>query len=158
MKIWKVIFATAVIFTAGLLAGLVAGRKTQPSSPAPKEPIPPIWSQQRFYEKLRKELDLTADQTNRINKVFAEGNEQVRVIWDLLSPELQKQRQETYESVRAVLNPEQRAKFEKLVKERPQMRKPDLEGQRGRGQKPGTNSGPRGPRPDAAAQTNAVAR
>ncbi len=140
MKIWKVILATLVIFAAGMFAGVVAGRKTQPPPAAPKESIPPISSQQRFYERLKKELQLTAEQTNRIDKIFAEGNEQVKVIWDLLNPELQKHRQEVYESVRAVLTPEQREKFERLIKERSSMRKPDFDGPRSRSPKPGTNA------------------
>ncbi len=149
MKIWKVILATVVIFAAGMFAGLVAGRQTQPvPPPAPKEPIPPISSQQRFYGRLKKELQLTPEQTNRIDKIFAEGNEQVKIIWDLLNPELQKHRQEVYDGVRAALTPEQREKFEKLVKERP-MRKPD-DGQRARPPKQGTNlSGVKAPTPDA---------
>ena len=156
MKIWKVILATVVIFAAGMFAGVVVGRKAQPLPPAPKEPIPPISSQQRFYGRLKNELQLTADQTNRIDKIFAEGNEQVKLIWDLLNPELQKHRQEVYERVRAVLTPEQREKFEKLVKERP--RKPEFNGQRPRSPKQGTNAGPKGPRPDAPPKTEAPAK
>jgi len=159
VKIWKVILATVVIFAAGMFAGVVAGRKTQPPPPpAAKEPIPPISSQQRFYGRLKKELQLTPEQTNRIDKIFAEGYEQVKLIWDLLNPELQKHRQEVYDKVRVALTPEQREKFEKLIKERPSMRKPD-DGQRSRSPKQGTNSsGAKGPPPDGSPQVEAPAK
>jgi hypothetical protein len=155
VKIWKVILATVVIFAAGMFAGVVAGRKTKALPPPPIESIPQISAQQRLYAHLKKELQLTTDQSNRIDKIFAEGNERVKLIWDLLNPELRKERQEVYDNVRAALTPEQREKFEKLVKERPPMRKPEFDGQRPRSQKPGTNAGAKGPRPEDALKSEA---
>lgn len=134
MKIWKVIFATLVIFAAGGFAGGWWVKSNSPAAVPAKDPIPPMLSQQHFQARLKKELRLTVDQTNRIDKVFAESNEQVRGIWDLLRPELQKQRQETYQNIRAILSPEQRETFEKLLKEPPRRQ----DGQR-RGRS-GTNS------------------
>jgi Spy/CpxP family protein refolding chaperone len=134
VKIWKVILATLVIFAAGMFAGGIAVNKFRPAPPPPKPPVPPILSQHRFQEKLKKELQLTADQTNRIDRIFAESNARIKIIWDLLGPEMQKERKEVYESIRAELTPEQREKFEQLLKEPP--RRPD--GQR-RGSHPGTN-------------------
>ncbi len=134
MKIWKAILATIVIFVAGAFAGgfLVQHLSQRPPPPAP--PVPPIFSQQRFQEKLKKELELTADQTNRVDKVFAESNARVKIIWDLLGPEMQRERKETYENLRALLTPQQREKFELLLKQSPH--RPD--GPR-RGSRGGTN-------------------
>lgn len=143
MKIWKAILATLVIFAAGMFAGSMVTRNVLPPKPlAP--PAPPVDMQQRFYQKLKRELALTADQTNRLDKIFVEGNARVKIIWDLMAPELQKERQEVYENIRAVLNPEQREKFEKLSKER--THKPDGEGPR-RGSKPGETNRTKEPRP-----------
>ena len=134
MKIWKVILAKLVIFAAGMFAGGIAAYRFKPVPPPPTTPVPPILSQHRFQEKLKKELQLTADQTNRIDRIFAESNARIKIIWDLLGPEMQKERKEVYESIRAELTPEQREKFEQLLKE--PARRPD--GQR-RGPRPGTN-------------------
>ncbi|HTD66664.1 MAG TPA: hypothetical protein VK846_09065 [Candidatus Limnocylindria bacterium] len=130
MKIWKVILATIVIFVAGAFAG---GLLVKRLTPPPPPPVPPMFSQQRFQEKLKKELQLTADQTNRVDKVFTESNARIKIIWDLLGPEMQKERKETYENIRAILAPEQREKFEQLLK---QPHRPD--GQR-RGPRGGAN-------------------
>ena len=143
MKIWKAILATLVIFAAGMFAGGLVAKKVLPKKPLPI-PAPPVDMQQRFYQRLKKELQLTADQTNRIDKIFIEGNASVKIIWDLMAPELQKERQVVYDNIRGVLNPEQREKFEQLIKERPQ-RKPDFDGSR-RGPKPGETNRNREPR------------
>ena len=131
MKVWKVILATVVIFVAGAFAGGLFVR-TFSTPPPPKQPVPPVISQQRFQEKLKRELQLTADQTNRVDKIFSESNARIKIIWDLLNPEMQKERQEVYENIRAVLTPEQRERFEQLLK---QSHRPDGR----RGARAGTN-------------------
>ena len=117
MKIWKVILATIVIFAAGALAGGLLVKTLTPPPPPPKPPVPPIISQQRFQDKLKRELQLNADQTNRMDKIFHESNARIKILWDLVGPEMQKERQEVYENIRAILNAEQREKFEQLLKQ-----------------------------------------
>jgi hypothetical protein len=132
VKIWKIILATVVIFIAGAFAGGMFIK-----SRTPPQPIPPILSQQRFQQKLKRELQLTGDVTNRIDKIFAESNARIKMTWDLLNPEMQKELKETRDAIRAELTPEQREKFEQLLK---QSHRPD--GRRGpRGGTNGTNSG-----------------
>jgi Spy/CpxP family protein refolding chaperone len=144
VKTWKAILATLVIFAAGMFAGGLVTKRVFPQKPPPI-PAPPVDMQQRFYQKLKKELDLTAEQTNRLDKIFVEGNARVKIIWDLMAPELQKERQEVFENIRAVLTPEQREKFEKLAKERPH--KSDGDAGR-RAPKPGETNRNKGPRPE----------
>ena len=153
MKIWKAILATLVIFAAGMFAGGLVAKRVIGQKPPPI-PAPPVDMQQRFYGKLKKELALTADQTNRLDKIFVEGNARVKIIWDLMAPELQKERDEVFENIRAVLTPEQREKFEKLAKERP--RKPDGDGRRG--PKPGETNRSKEPRPAARRRPDAERR
>jgi hypothetical protein len=117
VKIWKVILATVVIFAAGALAGGLLVKTLTPPPLPPKPPISPIISQQRFQDKLKRELQLSADQTNRIDKIFHESNARIKILWDLVGPEMQKERQEVYENIRAILNAEQREKFEQLLKQ-----------------------------------------
>ncbi len=117
MKIWKVILATIVIFAAGALAGGMFVKSRTPQFVAPKPPIPPILAQQRFQQKLRKELQLSGEVTNRIDKIFAESKARIKIIWDLLGPEMQKELREVHENIRAELTPEQREKFEQLLKQ-----------------------------------------
>lgn len=125
MKIWKVIFATIVIFAAGAFAGGMWVKSLAPAAPPPKPLVGPIISQQRFQEKLKRELELSADQTNRIDKIFSESNARIKILWDLVGPEMQKERQEVHENIRAILGREQREKFEQLLKQshRPEQRR-----------------------------------
>jgi hypothetical protein len=134
VKIWKVILATIVIFAAGALAGALFVQSRTPQPVAAKPPIPPVLSQQRFQQKLRKELQLSGEVTNRIDKIFAESNARIKIIWDLLGPEMQKELREVHENIRAELTAEQREKFQQLLK---QSHRSD--GQR-RGPRTGTNS------------------
>jgi uncharacterized membrane protein len=133
VKIWKVILATIVIFAAGALAGGMFVKSRTPQLVVATPPIPPILAQQRFQARLKKELGLEGDQTNRIDKIFAESNARIDIIWKLLGPEMQKELREVHDNIRAELTPAQREKFEQLLK---QQHRPD--GQRRRS---GTNSG-----------------
>ena len=87
--------------------------------------------QRRFQEKLKRELELTADQTNRMDKIFHESNARIKILWDLVGPEMQKERQDVYDNLRAMLTPEQRYKFEQLLKQRSDSQR--------RGSRSGTN-------------------
>ena len=134
MKIWKVILATIVIFAAGAFAGGVFIKSRMVQVEPTKIPIPPILAQQRFQARLKKELGLEGEQTNRIDKIFAESNARIDIIWKLLGPEMQKELREVHENIRAELNSEQREKFEQLLKQSHR-----FDGQR-RGSRSGTNS------------------
>lgn len=116
MKIWKVILATVVIFAAGALAGGILVKTFGPKPDITKPPVPGILSQQRFQSRLKEKLELTPEQTNRIDKIFAESNERIRILWGLIGPELQKELKEVRDNIRAELSPEQREKFEQLLK------------------------------------------
>jgi Spy/CpxP family protein refolding chaperone len=136
VKIWKVILATVVIFAAGALAGGILVKTFGPKPDIAKPPVPGILSQQRFQSRLKEKLELTPEQTNRIDKIFAESNERIRILWGLIGPELQKELTEVRDNIRAELTPEQREKFEQLLKSH------RSDGRRGsRGSTNQTNSG-----------------
>ena len=136
MKIWKVILATIVIFAAGALAGGILVKTRGPKPAITKPPVPQILSQQRFQSKLKEKLELSPEQTNRIDRIFAESNERIRILWGLIGPELQKELTEVRDNIRSELTPEQREKFEQLLKSH------RSDGRRGsRGSTNQTNSG-----------------
>ena len=137
MKTRKVILATIVIFAAGAFVGgtVVKVRTARVATVTPtNSPPPSALLQERFQARLKKELQLNSDQTNRIDKIFAESNARIKILWSLVHPEMEKERQEVRESIRGILTPEQRKTFEKLLKE--SQHRPD--GRRNSG--PGTNS------------------
>ena len=136
MKIWKVILATLVIFAAGMLAGgLLVDNVRKPLTQPAKQGTTGFLPQQFFRDRLKKELQLTADQTNRLDKIFTESNARRKLLTDLIDPEMKKERQEVHDEIRAILTSEQREKFEQLLKQPPPHR-PD-----GRGRpRTGTNT------------------
>jgi Spy/CpxP family protein refolding chaperone len=75
--------------------------------------------QQRFLDRMRAELNLTSDQIARLERVLAESRERVRIINDLVRPEIQAEMRNTREQVKAELTPEQRRRFEELMRSRP---------------------------------------
>ena len=133
MNNWKVIFATAVIFGAGVITGGLLVNYVQHSHPkaqrklvaeihAPAtnqvahvseaaKPRPPEILSRQFLQRLEEELRLVPEQREAIQKIIAEGQNQVRKV-------IQDSRLE----IREVLTPEQRKDFDELVK-RP-LRKP----------------------------------
>ncbi len=150
MNTWKVIFATLVIFVAGVVTGglLVSysdraqqkhhrfwlreltSRWPDPKQPAaiPREAFsPPKLSSALpqglrldFLQNLNREIQLTDEQRSRIEKIITEGQERNKQLWNRVLPEMRREMQEAKERIRAVLTPEQVKRFEELMKQRPQ--------------------------------------
>ncbi|MCL4785169.1 MAG: hypothetical protein KJ070_00035 [Verrucomicrobia bacterium] len=151
MNTWKVILATLVIFAAGVVTGglLVSqvgktpppGWQSPPPRPAegPRRPgesggvreaarlpgLPgavPQFLRKEFLEKLDREVSLSPEQRERVEQIIHEGQERNGQLWERIAPELRKEIAETRRQIQAVLRPEQRARFDELMKQRPQRR------------------------------------
>ena len=127
MKIWKVILATIVIFVAGAFAGGMLVRTFGTT-------MPYFLTQQFFKERLKKELHLSAEQTKHIDKIFTESGANMKILWDLIGPEVEAEKRDVRDKIRKELTAEQREKFEQLLKQPPH--RPDGP----RRQRSGTNS------------------
>jgi len=139
---WKIILATVVIFgcgvvTGGLLVNYVerahaeihrpaaAARRDRPGSPELPLPRPQMLNQQ-FVEQLDVALHLTPDQRQKISKIIADGQERNHDLWKLVSPQFRGVMQDVHQRIRAVLTPEQREQFGKLMKQLSPHRPPTL--------------------------------
>ena len=146
MKIWKVILATLVIFSAGLLAGGLVVKSLQPPPQTVRQTnaVPERWMQKMLLERMKADLSLTPAQKQRVEKIFSESQERMSVLWDAINPEVQAELREVREKIRAELRAEQLEKFEQLLKHPPQRRP---EGDTNKVRRPknptgdGTNSG-----------------
>ena len=135
MNTWKIILATLVIFGAGIVTGrLLTSRVLDPKSQPEQTSVvthgnpstekhklpPPLPGMLRkdFIDRLDKELKLTPDQRERIEKVIGHGQEQARALWRDVEPEMHKTLGATKEKIRAVLTPEQQAQFNHLLKQK----------------------------------------
>jgi hypothetical protein len=177
-----VIFTTGVI-TGGLLVSYAdhvsqKGRRPalrEPSRPAtnpgpvannPRDPqaarplstpiqnrVPRVISEE-FIRRLDTEMELTSGQRTRVREIIAEGQARNKESWDRIAPELRREMAETQKRIREILTPEQRAKFEELMKQsRPASRRageePSQPGNRPRDQR-------RLPPPDGERQSDGV--
>ena len=150
MKLWKVILASVVIFAAGAVTGALVIKSAQPvapvvKAPEPHVPMPPI-VQDRFLQRMKKELSLTPEQAAHFDKIFSESRERLRLLWDLIGPEVKAEMREVQDKVRAELKPEQRQRFEELLKERPPHRGGGPGEDRRRRPNPREGGAPRGER------------
>src|SRR5262245_59723325 len=72
-----------------------------------------------FLLRALNELQLAAEQHDRVEKIIREGQEKSRKLWDGVAPEMRKELQLVHERIRVELTPEQRRKFEQLLKNSP---------------------------------------
>jgi hypothetical protein len=154
---WKIILATVVIFAAGALTGglLVqhvlglrpasADRQRPPTAnwqPGPRELLargtnefrpPPDQQRMDFVLRAQRELRLDPKQRERIERVVTEGQERTREFWEKSQPEFRRLMQETRDRIRAELTPEQRTRFEEILRQQRPQRATNAPGTPGRG-------------------------
>jgi Spy/CpxP family protein refolding chaperone len=135
---WKVILATMVIFGTGVVTGglLVkytnAGRVPHPhgsSQGRPAQPISAGGMKLEFLRRAERELNLTAEQRERLDKIISSSQERTKKILEPVTPKLREDMKQTKAEFRAVLTPEQQARFDELLKQqqRPrEQRRPQL--------------------------------
>ena len=126
MNSWKVILATMVIFGAGVVTGglLVRysegiGGRHQPRSAVAGRPAQPLSAggmRLEFLRRLERDLSLTSGQRERIDAIMKESQERVKKLMEPVNPKIREEVQRTREEFREVLTPEQRVRFDELLK------------------------------------------
>ena len=130
MNTWKVILATMVIFGAGVVTGgLLVRHTTAPSHPprpanARLAPISPSGLRMEVLRRVERELDLTPEQRAEVDRIISASQERTKKLMEPLAPQLHAELQQAKESVRAVLTPEQRPRFDELLKQQQKPREP----------------------------------
>jgi len=136
VKEWKVIVATLVIFTAGVVTGGLLVQRTSAKSPQRRTPLPtqgqlpPLResrenrdrdprsaaSEQRqaYVARLNHELSLRPDQTAGVERVLQDGQQRTRVIWESVQPRMHEELRHTRDEIRALLDESQRERFDQI--------------------------------------------
>jgi hypothetical protein len=119
-----VIFGTGVV-TGGLLVRYSEGSRTaRPPRPSgvirPGQLPSPGLVRLDFLRRVGRELDLTSEQRERIDKILKESQERTRKV---MAPYLREELQRTGAEFREVLTPEQRPRFDELLKQQQQQQK-----------------------------------
>ena len=172
MNAWKIVCATLVIFVTGIITGAslvrFAERGSKPwprtarspvvlPSPAHDPALPSVSRpanatapssrilNREFVQLLARQLRLTPEQRERIDKIIADGQERLRELRASLEPQTRKQMSDTREQIQALLTPEQREQFDRLMKQRPGRRNDGL-GTLERERRPRDQRNPKPPR------------
>lgn len=76
------------------------------------------WREQRakVVERFTKELALSTDQRDRFARILDETGDRYRKLSEQVRPQYEEIRQSARQRIRAILSPEQRAKFEEIVR------------------------------------------
>jgi hypothetical protein len=124
VKDWKSSLAALVIFSAGTLAGSAwtsLQAKTRREQEFAKRQTIPLMLWQRFEQlrRVERQLELTADQRLKIETQIREAEERFRKLWEPLAPTAHAELQQLRSRVLAEMKPEQRAKFEEMLRQRP---------------------------------------
>jgi len=123
---WKVILATMVIFgtgvvTGGLLVGLrvehapVPQRPFGPGGPRPLQPVSAGGMRDNLLRRVAKDLDLTTDQRDQVDKILKESQERARKV---MAPFLREEMDRTSKEFRNVLTADQQTRFDDLLKQK----------------------------------------
>lgn len=126
-----------VIFTAGLLTGGMLAWRLQQSAVnqrpvhRPPQPASPAFWRFEFLRRAQRELDLSVEQRQSVDKILKESQERTRAIMEPVEPQIRAEMQRTKEQFRALLTPEQQKRFEELIKKPIHQKRP-----------PGTTSKP----------------
>jgi len=151
---WKVILATLVIFGAGVLTGgllvnyavhtnlVLTAVKTNPL-PAQQAVVPWLQRARELLRRMDRDLDLTPEQHQRIEKLVADSAERTRRLWEPIAPPMQRELQRLHRDIREELTPDQRKKFELITRPRAGQPKARL----------GTNQSPAAPLTNTAPAT-----
>ena len=119
MKVWKVIFAALVIFSAGVVTGRLTFQLDLLTPPPPERSARNSQrSRQRpeLIDRMEKELKLSPEQRERIDVILKESRERMKRLWESVSPQADEEFKRVHAQIGAELTPEQAAKNEELFK------------------------------------------
>ena len=117
-----------IIFGTGVVTGGLLVRHTVPVPPArPARNVgtngnsrPFISSaliRVEFLKKAERELNLNADQKEQADKLIGASQERTRKLLEPVSPQIREELQQTKEQFRALLTPEQKIRFDEMLKQ-----------------------------------------
>jgi len=121
-----VIFGTGVV-TGGLLVRHAGpGRDRRPpraiSSAHPAPAVSAGVVRIEFLRRMERELALSPEQREPVDKVLKEGQERMKKLMETIEPRRREEYKRTLEEFRALLTPEQRQRFDALLKQQQRAR------------------------------------
>ena len=125
MNAWKVILATILIFSTGVMTGgllvhrvdRLHSRHSQERTASGNTRTNSASGQRyEFLRRMERELDLSSEQRQRVEAIFQQSQERTKKLLDPVKPAMQEESRRVREEFRATLNPDQRTRFDQLWK------------------------------------------
>ena len=115
-----------VIFGAGVLTGALVMQYV-PGTFGPRHQRgfgqgSPVGMRLEFLRRMQRDLELTAEQRERVDKVLKQSQERTRKLMEPVSPQLHQELQRAKAEFREVLSPAQQQKFDELLKQQQRFR------------------------------------
>lgn len=130
-----------VIFGAGVVTGGLLVRNSQrvqflpqqavlPNNnfQRPAQPVTPGGSRVEFLRRAERELNLTAAQRERIDKIIMASQERTKKLMDPITPRMREEVQRAKQEFREALTMDQQVRFDELIKQQqrpPNQRRPN---------------------------------
>jgi Spy/CpxP family protein refolding chaperone len=121
---WKVILATVVIFGAGIITGAMVVQFTSASGLQRHQRVghsaevgSPGGMRLEFLRRLQRDLNVTSDQRERIDRVLKQSQERSRKVMEPVAPQLHQELLRAKAEFREVLTPDQQVRFDELLKQ-----------------------------------------
>lgn len=124
MKKANLILAALVIFIAGMTGGVALSDlrwKNRVRKERERRDLvsSPLGYRLEFLRRVQRELNLTPDQQARIEDHIRRSQDRFRTLWQPVAPEVRSEMEEVRSRIRAELTPEQRERFDRMLRERP---------------------------------------
>ncbi|MFI5176753.1 MAG: hypothetical protein ACHQKY_17975 [Terriglobia bacterium] len=128
----KIVGLLVLIFLLGAITGSLGYRLLEEKGAlaSSTRPAPGTSRRGEVVEKFTRELNLTAEQTQRLNSIFAENEQRFSELHKSFKPQADAIRQEGRTKIRAMLTDEQKVKFEDILKQMDEERRKRAEARR----------------------------
>lgn len=115
---WTIAFYVGLVFASGAVLGAFVHRAIMASDVSASTQSDPEEFRKRFQAELRHRLKLTDPQAEKLNRILEETREQFHQTRATIEPEMQSIRQTQADRIHAILNAEQNAEWDLMVRER----------------------------------------
>ena len=123
LKVWLVL---VVVFVLGSITGAALTGLYRSRAGADR----PERAMHERFEKMRRELNLTDEQTKSVSAILDDTRNEYRSLRAELRPRFEEPRQKARTKIRALLTPEQQQKFDALVAQHDTQRENDQKNRR----------------------------
>jgi hypothetical protein len=125
MKKWKAIVSIVIVFLLGALAGALVVNMFHEQRAERLIRGEPKSTREFIVRRLNTELSLDTAQQEQLRTIVQETHAEMKNLRRQLRPQTEEILSRSQEKVRAILRPDQREKYEKIVAERRKKREPE---------------------------------